>query len=134
MKVNVSRLIGIIIGMVLSIIALFIVLVGISVTGGGEGNTNQSGSLGYWVYVIALLPYLFTCWLTYRFACTDDIESVEVFWLFDFYPRAFYRTVIAQICVWMLLASWILLMMWGGARQSHEPPHPRATPQPIIRN
>jgi hypothetical protein len=55
-----------------------------------------------------------------------------LFW--DFYPKAFWRAVAAEVCVCVVVVAFIFLLNWSATRQSHETTHPRETPPPVMKN
>ncbi len=129
MNINVGRAVGIGVGMFLSFCALLFGLFCAGMSLNEPGVTHR-----HFGVVVGFLPYLFTCWLVYRFACADDLESFEVCYLWDFYPKAFWRAVVAEICVCVIVVAFLFLLVWSATRQSHETPHPRETPPPIMKN
>jgi lysylphosphatidylglycerol synthetase-like protein (DUF2156 family) len=84
--------------------------------------------------VIGFLPFLFTFWLVYRFNCTDELESWEILYLRDFYPKAFLRAVLAEVFVCLAVAGLVFLLELSATRQSREGPHPRPEPPPVMKD
>jgi len=130
MSINASRIIGVAIGMILSFLALVFALCYTSFFLSGEPGLQH----GHLNVVIGFIPFLFAFWLTYRFSCTDDLESWEILSLWDFYPKAFLRALLAEVCVCIALGAVIFCLSWIGSRHAGESPHPRATPPPVMKN
>ena len=129
MNINAGRVVAVALAMFLSFCALLFGLfyAGIYLNEPGVQHRHLN-------VVIGFLPFLFTYWLVYRFSCTDELESWEILYLWDFYPRAFLRAVLAEVCVCAAVVGFIFLLDWSATRQSHDVPHPRETPPPVMKN
>lgn len=129
MNINVGKILAVGLAMFLSFWALLFGLfcAGIYLNEPGVQHRHLN-------VVIGFLPFLFTFWLVYRFNCADELESWEILWLWDFYPRAFLRAVLAEVCVCLAVVGLIVLLHWSATQQSHQAPHSRQEPPPVMKN
>jgi len=83
--------------MILSFLALFFGLCYASFFLSGEPGLQHR----HLNVLVGFVPFLFTFWLTYRFSCTDDLKPLKVLSLWDFYPKAFTRALLAEayVCI-----------------------------------
>lgn len=129
MNINVGRIVGVACGMALSFCAILFGLfcAGIYLHEPGVQDRHLN-------VVIGFLPFLFTFWIVYRSFCTDELESCEILYLWEFYPKAFLRAVIAEVCVFAAVGAFMFFLEWSWTRQARDTSHPGTAPPPIMQN
>ena len=86
MNRNVGRIVAVAFAIFLSFCALLFGLFYAGIYSSEPGVQHRHLNV-----VIGFFPYLFTFCLVYRFSCTDELESCEILYLWDFHPKAFLR-------------------------------------------